>query len=292
MSGHVGAERNGYHAWWWFFTNDNRKRVGRQEIYGSILKYGRFRLYRYGFSLLSASWRFGSQLSGLDLVLRLDTDDGATVHFSVFGLVSLWLTLGLKRRWLEPWMLDDREFGVRLGYIGDIAWIQIAHAEWGTSTGMLDYYQREKPPRYTPLQLWPGWEIKLRWPRVDRWLFGMEKRDKVVVSQESVAFEMDGRKYHGLISWEQWETRRPRWPWAYSRSQTAWIEVNDPPRFAGKGENSWDCDDDGIYGTGSRERTAAGVVGDYIKRVLQNRERYGMPRAVASGETEKERKRA
>jgi len=55
------------------------------------------------------------------------------------------------------------------------------------------------------------------------------------------------------------------------------LEVPQPPQFSGKGESSWDCGDDGIYGMGSRETSPAKTVGEYIKRVLENRERYGMP---------------
>lgn len=45
--------------------------------------------------------------------------------------------------------------------------------------------------------------------------------------------------------------------------------------FEGKGENSWDCGMDGVFGTSGP--TVADAVGNAVKAVLRNRERYGGP---------------
>jgi hypothetical protein len=283
---------NGYHRLWWYGINDNERRLARGvTVKGSMLRAGRWFLHYYGATALKLSWSFfgGRVLCGwrdwfrADAVLRFSTGDdrGVTLHLSLSRLASAWITVGLPQRWLSPWMIEDRDFGVRLGYIGDIAWVQIGHAEWAESTGMGDYYRRgHGSQRYSRAQLWPGWEIKLRWPRVLDWVLGRAKRDKRILSTVSVQIPLDGRTYAGTVNIEAWETRRARWPWAYGKSVSSYIDVPHPPQFAGKGENSWDCDDDGIYGMGSRETSPAAVVGDYIKRVLESRERYGMPRGA------------
>lgn len=53
-----------------------------------------------------------------------------------------------------------------------------------------------------------------------------------------------------------------------------------PPAFSGKGENSWDCGDDGIYGCSfdvsvSGQETIEGAINAYIAKVIENRKRYG-----------------
>lgn len=289
----IGRERNGYHRLWWYGINDNTRQAARgAEVKGSMLRAGRFFLNYFGLHLLKLSWSFfgGRVLGGLrdwltaDVQIRFsdDEDRGITFHLSLSRLASVWITLPLPRALLTPWMINDRVFGVRLGYIGDIAWILFAHAEWAEDCGMTDYYRRQNPRRHTNAQLWPGWEVKLRWPPVLTWLFGRAKTDKRVVSVTPVEIPLDGRTYPATVALEAWETRRARWPWAYRRRLSSNIEVPAPPRFAGKGENSWDCGDDGIYGMSSSELSPASVVGQYVKRVLENRERYGMPRAEAS----------
>lgn len=285
----IGRERNGYTRWWWYSINDNRRLISRgvEEYTGSILRHGRWYLYYFGTTLLKLSWSFfgGRVLGGLrdwltaDVMVSFndDEDRGVTLHLSLSRLFSVWVTVALPRRWLSPWMIHDRVFGVRLGYIGDIAWVLIAHAAWAEDCGMTGFYRRQKPRKYTDAQLWPGWEIKIRWPRVLDWIFGRSKHEVRIVAETPVRFQMDGREVEATVRVEARENRRPRWPWAYRKSIGSWIEVPKPPQFAGKGENSWDCGDDGIYGMGSRETSPAAVVGDYIKAVLESRERYGMP---------------
>lgn len=52
-----------------------------------------------------------------------------------------------------------------------------------------------------------------------------------------------------------------------------------PPAFSGKGENSWDGGDDGIYGIGfpidKVGATYDGAIQAYIVKVIENRKRYG-----------------
>lgn len=68
---------------------------------------------------------------------------------------------------------------------------------------------------------------------------------------------------------------------------------NKPPAFSGKGENSWDCGDDGIWGCSIAIPPALGIafaeirhkaerqaiidaaIAGYIEKVQQNRQRYG-----------------
>lgn len=64
------------------------------------------------------------------------------------------------------------------------------------------------------------------------------------------------------------------------------ISVERPPQYSGKGENSWDCGDDGIYGIfqewkgttpsfGVTNTLAQEVADYYVSGVLKNAKRYG-----------------
>lgn len=284
----LGKERGGYHTFWWYLINDNRRSIARgMEAKGSILREGRFYLNYYGYHALKLSWNLlgGTVLGGwkdwlsADAEIRLsyEEDPGITLHLSLSRLIAVWITIGLPRRWLTSWMLSDRTFGIKLGYIGDIAWITFAHAQWAEDCGMTDYYRRQNPRTHTDLQLWPGWELKIKWPPVLDWVLGRAKHHKTDVQSTYVKIPLDNKEYDGKLTIEQRYFKRPRWPWAYRRAYTSYLEVKSPPRFAGKGESSWDCGDDAIYGFGTNELRPASVVGLYVKRVLENRERYGMP---------------
>lgn len=72
---------------------------------------------------------------------------------------------------------------------------------------------------------------------------------------------------------------RPRWPWARIRRYVdirAGTEAGgDAPRFRGKGENSYDLDDDAILGMSSEGHSYEDAVGKYVAAVLHSRGRYG-----------------
>lgn len=267
----------------WFVCNDAERHVGNVSLGGSAWRAGRFFLYlcEGKRSSLKAEWSFWGRLNWLEASVSLGGEDGH-LEFALVLPRLAFLSVGVKvpRRWLEPWMVEDRVSSLKVGYAGSLLWCQLWHAQWAEDCGMTDYYRRQQPRKYTRLQLWPGFQFSFR-PDPLRWIFGREVIEKQIVRTEPVSFEMDGRTYEGEWKLERWTRTRPRWPFVYGKRLSSWLEVKDPPQFAGKGENSWDCDDDGIYGMGSSEVTPAPVVGDYIKRVLEYRERYGQPRERA-----------
>lgn len=262
----------------WFACNDAERRVGGVKVGGSLLRAGRAFLYSGGSARVRAGWSFFTNLNWLEVSVRLALEDGITLNLIVPWLAHLYVGGSLPRRWLDPWMVDDRVFSLKLGYIGDVTDVSVAWARWAEDCGMTDYYRRQVPRTYTDAQLWRGWSWRLRRPPLLRWLLGREKHEVTVLDVRPVAVEMDGRRYAGTWKLERYSTTRPRWPRPYRVRFSSHVVMADPPRFAGKGENSWDQGDDGIFGMGSRELTPAGAVGDYVKAVLKNREHYGMPR--------------
>jgi hypothetical protein len=268
--------------WWTQSINDNQRKGGGN---GSPWKAGRWILRSNAGScareVLAVEWHHRFRLRP-DLGLTASVKPHRVqFHFSILGAGSWWVKIGFRRQgWLAKTMIEERLFGVRFGYIGDIAWLYFAFDEESDSCGMVSYY-REKKVQGEQLyfggnrvQLTQGLCLKLRFRLRDR-LLGKKKYVKETLQQKDVSIPMDGREYLGTweLTRETW--KRPRWPFRSHERVGSWIEVPHPPAFAGKGENSYDCGDDGIFGCGSGSITPAGAVGDYIMRVMKARERYG-----------------
>lgn len=58
------------------------------------------------------------------------------------------------------------------------------------------------------------------------------------------------------------------------------IQIPDGIPFEGKGENSWDCGEDALYGTGCGESVEEGIA-RVVQTVLEHRRRYGCPSSVS-----------
>ena len=90
-----------------------------------------------------------------------------------------------------------------------------------------------------------------------------------------VVIPMPEGVYHGTAKIERRTWKRPLW-FAFSRVST----TIDCPRgipFAGKGENSWDCGDDGLFGWGAEGPSIEKAIARGVESVLESRRRYGMP---------------
>jgi hypothetical protein len=66
--------------------------------------------------------------------------------------------------------------------------------------------------------------------------------------------------------------------WTYrfgivKRRDSVDLRIDGGIPFSGKGENSWDCGDDGLYGTGGD--TLEKAIGHVVTYVLERRKRYG-----------------
>lgn len=250
----------------WFVCNDAKREIRGVDLGGSAWRAGRFYLYGASRPQIKASWHFFNSLNWLEAYLRFGGEDSTVT----VGLILPWLAylsvgFALPTRWLRWWMIEDRVFALKFGYIGDIVWAHLAYADWAESCGMTSYYRSQKPCKYTALQLWPGVEVKLKWPPLLAWILGKPNTSKSVLEMKAITFDLDGRRYDGTWTLERWETKRVRWPWPYRVRVSSNLEVPHPPQFAGKGENSWDCGDDGIYAMGSRETSP----GKTIRRVHQ-----------------------
>ena len=81
--------------------------------------------------------------------------------------------------------------------------------------------------------------------------------------------------YHGTAKIELATWKRPLW-FAKTQISTS-IDCPKGIPFAGKGENSWDCGDDGLFGWGAEGDVVEHAIAHGVEIVLTNRRRYGMP---------------
>lgn len=278
------TDEDGARRWrWWTHTINDNTRPGRGH--GTLWKSGRFivhsRIRTHG-DVFRFEWSHGRRLGSLDLTLRVKPHN-LQLHVGLLGFANWWLTIYPRpSKLLARTMIEERTFGIRIGYIGDIAWLFFAFDEQSDSTGMVSYY-RDKKARGEELyfggnrvQLTQGIRLKVRFRLRDR-LLGKTVYEKVELDRKPVLIPLDERTYDGTWTLTRETWKRPRWPWLSHERYGSWIDVPHPPAYSGKGENSWDCDDDGIFGSGSKSLTPAGAIGDYVKSVLRYREQYGMP---------------
>lgn len=78
-------------------------------------------------------------------------------------------------------------------------------------------------------------------------LLGAEKHSEVRGEKQAITVVMPEGEYHGTVEFINRSWKRPRWPTVRHRTD-ANIEMANPIPVPGDGENSWDCDDDAIYG--------------------------------------------
>jgi hypothetical protein len=137
------------------------------------------------------------------------------------------------------------------------------------------------------------WSKTMEWDTADPWwVRGLTIHvDDLVLGKTRYQREALGEPIHAMVPMpegnypavfqRQRQTwKRPRW-FAHSRESFD-ITIPKGIPFAGKGENSWDCDDDGLFGM-----SAEGTLNQAIVRVQQavneRRKRYGhaSPKTIA-----------
>lgn len=148
---------------------------------------------------------------------------------------------------------------------------------------------------------WPwlthGWEFSLNW---FDFIFGTHRYEERPlytsdtssegVKDSPVVFLFDAQDGHGPLPYEGKVTivqvRAPRRFWGYDWKYRGSIEVENPPKYAGKGENSYDLGDDATYSIswGAEDvcPTIQMMVERYVESVDKSIAKYG----AATGRTD------
>lgn len=93
------------------------------------------------------------------------------------------------------------------------------------------------------------------------------------ISKHEVMISLPEGNYPATIRLYEGVWKRPRW--FARRLRMAEVSMNKPAPVPGKGENSWDCGDDAIYGLSCEARNVEDAISKYVQSVLNRRRRHG-----------------
>ncbi len=117
----------------------------------------------------------------------------------------------------------------------------------------------------------PWWRKDIVLHVVD-WLIGRARCTTTKGEPSRVVIPMPEGSYLANATTESRVWRR-RWYWPDRRHDSVWIDIPGGIPHSGKGENSWDCGDDGLFGTGGD--TLEEAIANVVRSVLKSRRRYG-----------------
>lgn len=141
--------------------------------------------------------------------------------------------------------------------------------------------------------LWSAiWEKSGHWSRSDPWwmsnnfnpkdfFLGRQKHSSEVLEEKRTTVPMPEGSYPATVKLERATWKRPRWPRPFIRYSTD-IKPDHFIPVPGKGENSWDCGDDGVWSqsgpcSGPDSAWASKAVAGLVEAALRDRERYAGP---------------
>jgi hypothetical protein len=251
------VEGNGPHhrRWrvvWHDHVDERREPCGASRAIG-----GEWNLF--GRSTFGVGWRltWGTAAS--------ETTPDIAVHLGRLG--SAWLSFEqvFPARWFARRKPDGSpDWSREIGFLVDAE-----HVEWSMWV-----------PKHESRWDIPSWRrVYARW---DRLLFGRTEHESTI--------ETEGTCVVPLPEGPQPATFRTtkvvmRWSRPLGRCRdrllgprTRWhtdIRPGRPSPIPGKGENSWDLDDDAVYSTSAPGRSVEEAIGHHVATVLRQRRRYG-----------------
>lgn len=268
------------------FEYDHRKDCPRAPKYVGHVAKGWWSLWTWGDDL----WMWSSEI-----VFAIGGEDNMaqfSVQLPILGRASV----GVKvpRSWTKRWIYERREFGIELRGL----WPTLLIAHDTSMDDMHDYYVREYrgqgkplPDHVAGLKLWPGWRLRVRgvqWARLKNRVLGPhEFTDTVLKVYDPVTVTLPEGDYPGKVTFYRSTLKRKRSPRARRDEVYGKFESEQWMPWPGKGENSWDCGDDGTkenterIGSGRMKdyeidgSDVAKVLGGTVAKVLKYRARYG-----------------
>jgi len=123
---------------------------------------------------------------------------------------------------------------------------------------------RSKDPRWWHLHFDP----------ID-FLFGGTKYESRNIKSERAVIPMPEGGYPCTVTINEDTWLRPRWPFVWKRLIRSEIKPDTPIAHPGKGENSWDCDEDAMHSIYGPYNNTLDAVMEAAKSVMHDRLRYG-----------------
>lgn len=243
------------HRVWAHWSNENEDRVTRTK--GAPYR-GRAWLYAFGFTL-GFEWNLWSRSCGISA--NIDGSGGGD-HDVTLGVrlppVAMWLSLsGAFRRLprFDAWWTARYRYGSRTveASIHDaIVWWRMwtDPNEWHSKT------PRWREGNFKPLDV----------------ILGRERYREQTLSEHDVLIPMPEGGYPAKVALRLDTWARPRW---FAKSLLrASVDVPIGVPHQGKGENSYDCGEDALFGWGGPCATLEGAIASTVESVLKSRRRY------------------
>lgn len=123
-----------------------------------------------------------------------------------------------------------------------------------------------------------GWDRSVpKWRQgcfhFDEFLLGKTKHSERELSFHDVLIPMPEGGYPATVRLLEGTWKRSRW--FPHRVLLADVKMKKHIPFPGKGENSWDCGEDGLYGLHTQARNVEDAIAATVKSALRSRRRYG-----------------
>ncbi len=209
-------------------------------------------------------WTLFRNLCSFDLS-RSGEGNYLTLHAAVPG-ISFWLSGPIRLR-LDGWAKWNEKYG---GYPGSHAyntfkffevrffdnaiWWSFLKFDWGWSSKM---------PKWMDGNFHP----------ID-FLFGRMKCETEILGTFEVVIPMPEGSYPATVKLEERTWKRPRLPWKDTVRKSADVRMKEGIPHEGKGENSWDCGKDALFGINTKAETIEEAIAETVKAVLKSRRRY------------------
>jgi hypothetical protein len=239
--------------------NLNEKPHGRM---GWMLWRGRAWWHLSDRTMLHAEW---SARPSLQLGAQIQSggmgDDHVLANVSLFGLTLYFgVSCPLTRR-LSSWASKREGFETGVEF------------QWGryhsTPTLRIDIASRIMSWRSSDPRWVRGWNIDIA-----DLLLGSRVYSREVLKSVETVIPMPEGCYAASIELDICRWKRPRWPFALTQYGSK-VDIPGGIPFAGKGENSWDCGDDGLWGSNPAAETVEDAIAAIVASVLKSRRRYG-----------------
>lgn len=124
------------------------------------------------------------------------------------------------------------------------------------------------------------WESKAKWWKQRQFsinfetlILGKRTYERKLLDEIDTVIPMPEGNYKAHIKIEELIHRRPRW--FDKKYIQAIVEPDKPIPYPGKGENSWDCGEDGLHSMSCPAKNFEDAIAATVQSVLRDRRRYG-----------------
>jgi hypothetical protein len=240
----------------WHWINGNRI---DDKVIGSGFWAGRGWLYLnedggHQQKTIHVEWYFGKHARHTSMEMGTDFVMERQLNFNI-GLWHLFcFYLSIAHPIFPSWTYKhgDRQIGLRV--FDGALWIDL----WRNDDGWNSKDWRTRPIVIHPMDI----------------LFGRDKHSERNLTVHEVNVSLPDGQYPAHIQMVLSEWRRPRWPFV-KRIKRAHIDMKKPIPVPGKGENSWDLDDDAIFSMTCPANTVEEAISHVVESALRDRRRYG-----------------